>query len=57
VYVKVRSVVVGWVGVCMLCTSVSEFYRDYGEGTVLQEVVWLSYSRKCISLVVESDRG
>ncbi len=44
--VKVRSVGVGGVGVCMLCASVREYHRDNGEGVDLEEVARLSYTRR-----------
>ena len=50
---NVRSVGVGRVGVCMLCACVSEYHRD-GEGAGLQELSLPSYTRKYISLTVES---
>jgi hypothetical protein len=56
VHVNVRSVGVGRVRVCMLCTCVSEYHRDDGEGVVLEELTRLSYTRRFISLSVDSQR-
>jgi hypothetical protein len=40
----------------MLCASLSEYHKDDGEGDVLKELCRLSYTRRYISLTVESDR-
>ncbi len=42
---------VGGLGVCILCVSVSEQYRDNGEGVVLQELTRLTYTRTHVILV------
>ena len=55
-YVNVRRVGVGRVGVCMLCTSVSEEGGD-GEGADSEASSLLSYTLRYISLTVESSRG
>jgi hypothetical protein len=60
VYVKVSNVGVGGVGVCMMCGSVSEYpkgLRVLEEGSDFQDLARLSYTRRYISLVVESTRN
>ncbi len=54
--VNVRSVGVGRVGVCMLCTYVIEVGGD-GEGTDSAVSSLLSYTLRYISLAVESARS
>ncbi len=44
----------GRVRVCMLCVCVREYHRDDGEGEDLEEIPRLSYTRRYISLVVDS---
>jgi hypothetical protein len=39
-----------------LCECVIEYHRDDGEGEDFQEVTQFSYTRRYISLSVESDR-
>jgi hypothetical protein len=52
VYVKVRSVGVGGMGVCMVCASVIEEDRDNGEGTNFQELTRQSYARRYIEFII-----
>ena len=47
-HVNVRSVGVGRVGVCMLCTCVSEEGGD-GESVDSEELSLLSYTRRYVS--------
>jgi hypothetical protein len=53
--VKVTSVDVGGGG-CILCESVNEYHRDTGEGVGLEDLARRSYTRRYISLTVESTR-
>ena len=55
-HVNVRNVGVGRVGVCMMCACVSEYHKDDGEGVDLVELARMSYTRRYISLAVESAR-
>ena len=56
-HVNERNTGVGRVRVCMLCVCVSEYHRDDGEGVVLEGLARLSYTRRYISLTVDSSRG